>query len=84
MVHIDIWRPSPVPSLGGSKFYVAFIDDFSRNVWIYFLKHKSDVFVIFKKWKAKVENHTDLKIKYLRCDKKGEYDKSVFKAKWCC
>ncbi|XP_069145660.1 uncharacterized protein [Solanum lycopersicum] len=47
-----------VSSLGGSRFYVTFIDDFSRKVWIYFLKHKS-VFETFKKLKAEVENQND-------------------------
>ncbi|XP_069152815.1 uncharacterized protein [Solanum lycopersicum] len=56
MVHTDSWGPSPVSSLGGSRFYVTFIDDFSKKVWVYFLKHKSDVFATFKKWKAEVEN----------------------------
>ena len=56
MVHTDVWGPSPVSSLGGSRFYVTFIDDFSRKVWVYFWKHKSDVFATFKKWKAEVEN----------------------------
>ena len=32
MVHTDVWVPSPVSSLGGSRFYVTFIDDFSRKV----------------------------------------------------
>ena len=27
MVHTDVWGPSPVSSLGGSRFYVTFIDD---------------------------------------------------------
>ena len=80
MVHTDVWGPSPVSSLGGSRFYVTFIDDFSRKVWVYFLKHKSDVFATFKKWKAEVENHTGLKVKCLRSDNGGEYDKSEFKA----
>ena len=40
MVHTDIWGPSSVSSHGGSKFYVTFIDDFSRKIWVYFLKHK--------------------------------------------
>ena len=56
MVHTDVWGPSPVSSLGGSRLYVTFIDDFSRKVWVYFLKHKSTVFATFKKWKAEVEN----------------------------
>ena len=68
MVHTDVWEPSPVSSLGGSRFYVTFINDFSRMVWVYFLKHNSDVFAIFKKWKAEVENQTGFKVKCLRSD----------------
>ena len=79
MVHTDVWGPSPVSSLGGSKFYITFIEDFSRNVWTYFLKHKSNVFTTFKKWKAEIENQTGLKIKCLKSDNRGEYDKSKFK-----
>ena len=30
--HTDVWRPSRVSSLGGSKFHVIFIDDFSKKV----------------------------------------------------
>ena len=80
MVHTDVWGPSPVSSFGGSRFYVTFIDDFSRKVWVYFLKHKSDVFATFKKWKAELENRTGLKVKCLRSDNGGEYDKSDFNA----
>ena len=80
MVHTYVWGPCAVSSLGESRFYVTFIDDFSRKVWVYFLKHKSEVFETFKKWKAEVENQTGLKVKCLRSDKGGEYDKSDFKA----
>ena len=80
MVHTDVWGPSALSSLGGSRFYVTFIDDFSRKVWVYSLKHKSDVFETFKKWKAEVENQTGLKVKCLKSDNVGEYDKSEFKA----
>ena len=44
------------------------------------MKHKSDVFATFKKWKTEVENQTDLKVKCLRSDNGGEYEKSEFKA----
>ena len=80
LVHTDVWGPAPVSSLGGSRYYVTFIDDFSRKVWVYFLKHKSDVFVTFKKWKAEVENQTGMKIKCLRSDNGGEYDLAEFKS----
>ena len=77
--HTDVWGPSLVSSLGGSRFHVTFIDDFSRKVWVYFLKHKFDVFATFKKWKAEVENQTGCKVKCLRSDNEEEYDKSKFK-----
>ena len=44
LVHTNLWGPSSVASLGGSRYYITFIDDSSRNVWVYFLKNKSDVF----------------------------------------
>ena len=47
---------------------------------IYFLKHKSNVFATFKKWKVEVENQTGLKIKCLGSNNGGEYDMSEFKA----
>jgi hypothetical protein len=53
----------PIPSLGKSVYYVSFIDDLSRNTWIYFLRKKSEVFYKFKEFKALVENHTKKKIK---------------------
>nr|KYP42874.1 Retrovirus-related Pol polyprotein from transposon TNT 1-94 [Cajanus cajan] len=42
----------------GKQYFVTFIDDHSRKVWVYFLKHKSEVFEAFKIWKAMVENET--------------------------
>ena len=63
----------PVPSLGGVIYYVSFIDDFSRNTSLYFLKKKSEVFSKFKEYKALVENQTGKKIKVLRSDNGGEF-----------
>jgi len=31
-VHSDVWGPTRVQSLGGSKYFVLFIDDFSKKV----------------------------------------------------
>ena len=73
LVHIDLWGPSPVASLGGSRYYITFIDDSSRKIWVYFLKNKSDVFETFKKWKAMVEIETGRKVKCLKSGNGGEY-----------
>ena len=73
LVHTDLWGPSPIASLGGSRYYITFINDSSRKVWVYFLKNKFDVFETFKKWKAMVETETSLKVKCLKSDNGGEY-----------
>lgn len=82
LVHTDVWGPAAVSSIGGKSYFVTFIDDHSRKVWVYFLRHKSEVFEVFKKWKAMVENETGLRIKKLRSDNGGEYEDMAFKK--CC
>ena len=47
-IHSDVWGPSPTISYGESSYFVTFIDDFSKKVWIYMLKRKADVFTVFK------------------------------------
>jgi transposase InsO family protein len=66
LVHSYVFKPVLVPSLGKSVYYVSFIDDFSRNTRIYFLRQKSEVFDRFKEFKALVENQTAKRIKVLR------------------
>ncbi|KAG8485411.1 hypothetical protein CXB51_021801 [Gossypium anomalum] len=47
-IHSDLWGPSRMPSRGGANYMLTFIDDFSRKIWAFFLKQKSDVFFAFK------------------------------------
>lgn len=64
--HADVCghiRPHP---LGGSSYFVAFIDDYRRKTWVYFLKHKPDVFDAFKKFKTFVDKESRYEIKALR------------------
>ena len=44
LIQMNVWGPSLVASIGGAKYYIMFIDDFSRRVWVYFFKQKSEVF----------------------------------------
>ena len=78
LVHSDVFGLVKVSSLGKSMYYVSFIDDFSRNTWIYFLKMKSKVFDRFKEFKALVENETEKKIRVLRTDNDGEFCSKEF------
>nr|GEU62256.1 Gag-Pol polyprotein [Tanacetum cinerariifolium] len=67
-----------VQSLGGAKYFVSFIDDYSRRCWVYPIKKKSDVFEVFKVYKAWVELDSGTKIKCLRTDNESEYTGDEF------
>ncbi|KAJ4967885.1 hypothetical protein NE237_014586 [Protea cynaroides] len=81
-IHSDLWGPAQVPSKGRALYFLTFIDDYSRKVWVHFLKRKSDVFKNFKNWKILVENQTGKKIKRLRTDNGLEFCSSEFN-KFC-
>ena len=46
--------------------------------WVYFIRLKSEVFDVFKQFKALVENQCNLNIKALRSDNGGEYTSYPF------
>ena len=95
LVHSDVNGPMETPSLGGSKYFVTFIDDFSKWIVMYTMRRKSDTFKCFKKYHAFAEKHTGSKIslfnvikcsmkskeeiKALRTDNGGEYLSNEFK-----
>jgi len=49
LLNTNVWGPTQVSSLGGSHYYVTFIDDATRKTWVYCIRHKYDVFDTFKK-----------------------------------
>ena len=60
--------PSQHPTLGGGRYFLSLIDDYSRKVWVYILRSKDEAFQRFKDWKVSVEVQTGRKIKKLRTD----------------
>ena len=56
-IHSDLWGSvSNEPSLSGCKYFLTFIDDYSRKVLIRFLRSKDEVFEKFSEWKTLMEN----------------------------
>ncbi len=57
---------------------MSFIDDHTTKVWVYFMKHKGEVFQHFLNFKAMVEKKKGVSIKCLRFDGGGEYFSKEF------
>ena len=72
VIHNDVLT-TKIKSIGGYNHYVSFIDDHTRKMWVYFMKHKSEVYNHFKKFRAMVEKEEDMHIKVLRSNGGYEY-----------
>ena len=56
-VHADLWGSPSVPaSLRKCHYFLSLIDDYSRKVWVFFLKTKYQAFEKFVEWKLLVDN----------------------------
>ena len=60
-------------SLGGARYFAVFIDEKSHMVYVYYIKHKSDLFDSYKLYEAEVTSLHGKPIKCLRSDGGGEY-----------
>ena len=80
IVHSDVCSPMHVNSFGNSRYYVTFIDDYSRYTYVYFIKRKSEVFEKSKEFFSYATNTTGKKVKALRPDNGGEYCSIAFQA----
>lgn len=79
-VHSDVCGPMATASIGGSKYFATFIDDYSRCVAVYFMRQKNEVFERFKEFEKLVTNDTGTTIGVLRSDNGGEYISSEFES----
>ena len=62
----------------GSRYFLLFVDDFNRKMWVYFLKKKSYAFTVFQKFKPLVEKEFGKSIITLRSNNGGEFCSNAF------
>jgi hypothetical protein len=74
LVFSYVWGPAPI-SIGKNKYYVSFIDDYSKFAWIFLLKNKSDVFAKFHEFQQHVERILNRKIITIQTNWVGEYQR---------
>ena len=64
----------------GGKYFITFIDDFTRFGHVYLISHISKALDCFKRYSTLFENQLNTKIKSLRTDRGREYLSDLFKA----
>ena len=73
LIHTNIYGPFPIASWNGQRYFITFIDDYSRYRYLYLIHEKSQALDVFKFLKAKVELQLGKKIKLVKYDLGGEY-----------
>ena len=71
LVHSDVCDVHSNHTRGGKKYFITFIDDFSKFCYVYLLFSKGEVMENFKFYKIEVENQCNVKIKCLRSNRGG-------------
>ena len=78
LIHSDILGPTPIPTEGGSKYFVIFMDDFSRYTWIYLFHYRSELVSIYQTFHKMIETQFNHIVKVVRSDNAQEYNDKSF------
>ena len=78
LIHFDVWGPSSFSSIGGSRYFVVFVDDYSRYSWIFNMKNRSKLLQVYSNFVKMVETQFSKRIKIFRSDNVLEYTQYVF------
>ena len=73
VIRTDIYRPFPIASWNGQRYFITFIDDYSRYGYLYLIHGKSQALDVFQCFKVEVELQFGKKIKVVKYDLGGEY-----------
>ena len=65
LIHSDVWGPSRVNTITGSRWFVTFIDDHTRVTWVFLMKEKSEVGKIFENFHNMVQTQFQTSIQVL-------------------
>ena len=73
MLHMDLFGPIAYISIGGNKYGLVIVDDYSRFTWVFFLHDKSETQGVLKKFLKRAQNEFSLRIKKIRSDNGSEF-----------
>ena len=78
LLHLDLFGPTRITSLGGSKYRLVVVDDFSRFTWVSFLAHKDETFSSFIKLLKRIMNEKNTTIVSIRSDHGSKFQNQKF------
>lgn len=78
LIHSDVYNLKSYVTQCGNKYFITFINDYSKFCTVYLLKIKDKCLSKFISYKTEVENQLEHRIKVLRLDKGGEYETGLF------
>jgi hypothetical protein len=70
---MDLFGPVAYLSIGGSKYGLVIVDDFSCFTWVFFLQDKSETQGTLKRFLRRAQNEFELKVKKIRSDNGSEF-----------
>lgn len=73
---MDIIGPTLVEGMGGKRYYLVMVYDYSRYTWVYFIREKSNTFEHFKKICNQIKNEKGYSITKVRSDHEKEFNNS--------
>ena len=79
LLHMDICGPISPQTIGGKRYFLLIVDDYSRCMWVALLKEKSEALEHFLRFKSMAEAEKGEKIKCIRSDRGGEFTSDEFK-----
>ena len=72
-VYSDVWGPAPIIFVDGFRYYLIFVDHYTKYIWVFPMKLKSEVSVIFPRFKKVVEKFLQRSIISFYSDNGGEF-----------
>lgn len=73
LIASDLWGPAPINTDYGYKYYVSFVDAYSRYVWIYFLGSKYETHNVVLQFIAQAEKQINCQLKVMQTDGGSEF-----------
>ncbi|KAK1683597.1 hypothetical protein QYE76_044445 [Lolium multiflorum] len=73
LLHLDLFGPSHYDTLGGSKYGLVIVDDYSRYSWVFLLKSKDETHREFITFAKKAQRTYESEIKAIRTDNGTEF-----------